>query len=57
MENDCLIVVNEVNHQHILETFSKLIVISYSTFPLTHVNDGSIIWQKIFGDLNFTCME
>ena len=46
----------EVNHQSRLYTFFEFIEPD-STLLLTHADERSRIWHKIFGNLNFIYMQ
>jgi hypothetical protein len=56
MQDNCKIVVGEVNHKYQLYTFTKFIELD-SSIRLTHVDDSSRLWHTRFGHLNFRYMH
>jgi hypothetical protein len=57
MRDNSMIVVDEVNHQYCLYTFSKFIAKYYYALILTQVDDTSRWWHERFDHLNFKYMQ
>jgi hypothetical protein len=52
MQTNSRVATDEINHQYRLYTFSQFIE-PYFSLLLTHADESSRIWHKMFGHLNF----